>query len=138
MLSCKHILLSKTTSETSNKKLWRNAKYSIFTMPFKEVSLFSQKFALLKNLYYLCHDNQSINPHGRLLRGKLLRLIGGMVLQKAFPRRYDFFTFLGDTSTEDFLSTKGQFLFLCLKLFWQKNISTQVIYRSILFFCSYV
>jgi hypothetical protein len=71
-------------------------------MPFKEVSLFSQKFALLKKLYYLCHDNQSITPHGRLLRGKLLRLIGGMVLRKAFPRRYDFFTFLGDTSTEDF------------------------------------
>lgn len=68
--------------------------------------LFSKKFALLKKLYYLCHDNQSINPHGRLLRGKLLRLIGGLVLREAFPRRNDFFTFLGDTSTEDFLDRR--------------------------------
>lgn len=104
-------------------------------MPFKEVSLFSQKFALLKNLYYLCHDNQSINPHGRLLRGKLLRLIGGMVLQKAFPRRYDFFTFLGDTSTEDFsLNRRTDFVLM------PKIVLTEVhkLYWSILFFCSYV
>lgn len=86
---------------------------TFFTMPFTEVSLFSQKFALLKNLYYLCHDNQSINPHGRLLRGKLLRLIGGMVLRKAFPRRYDFFTFLEDTSTEDFsLDRRTEFVLM--------------------------
>ena len=55
---------------------------------------FYQKLAFLKKLYYLCHDNQSINPHGRLLRGKLLRLIGGLVLRDAFPRRNDYFTFL--------------------------------------------